>query len=767
MMFSNSCRLLAPGPHRVRGGAACALGIALAFLLLSAPRGSAQEIRSGDSDLARQVEIRRTDYGIPHIKADNLRAAGFALGYVQLEDYGQRVVLGLARTRGEMARHQGREQIEADFRNRLSYERALETYHLLEQDTRDLYEGFAAGVNRYIELHPSEFPAWLRPAFTGHDVHALGINSPREAAVRSFLRGIGAEPRELQVALEPEPNPSDGSNAWAFAPSRTRSGKAILMRNPHLSWTAGYYEAHITVPGKLNFYGDFRIGGPLGIVGGFNEYLGWATTNNSPDLDEIYALEVDPERPDHYLFDGSSVPLQRHEVRAEFKNGDGLGIEKREFLYSPLGPVIHRGDGKIYVLRFAGDGEYRTGEQFLKMMKARNLEEWKDAVRLRARTSSNLTYADRDGNIFYVWNATIPALPHPVGNDSVAVLARGTADIWTRPIPFDSLPQLLNPKGGYVRNENDPPYFTNLNQPLDPARFPPNLPENRLRLRSQHSLELIHNRTKFSLEDVVRQKHSMRMILADRVKPDLIAAVRASGQNAEVTAAIDLLERWDNSAAAESRGGILFETWWGRYVELAPRAPATPASVGFRAEATALFRKPWSPAEPITSPQGLADPKRAAEAFVWAVQETKRRHGSWDLAWGDVHRVRRGEVDVPVGGCDGLLGCFRVLDFRNDRDGKRSVSGGDGWVLAVEFTNPPRAYSVLAYGQSNKRNSPHYSDQAELFARNEMKKIAFTEADIARQLVRSYRPGEEIAARRNNAEGQDSPGLASPEQRNQ
>ncbi len=66
----------------------------------------------------------------------------------------------------------------------------------------------------------------------------------------------------------------EGSNAWALAPSRTRSGRAILLRNPHLAWTAGYYEAHVTVPGVLDFYGDFRIGGPLIVIGGFNRHLG-------------------------------------------------------------------------------------------------------------------------------------------------------------------------------------------------------------------------------------------------------------------------------------------------------------------------------------------------------------------------------------------------------------------------------------------------------------------------------------------------------------
>lgn len=95
-----------------------------------------------------------------------------------------------------------------------------------------------------------------------------------------------------------------------------------------------------------------------------------------------------------------------------------------------------------------------------------------------------------------------------------------------------------------------------------------------------------------------------------------------------------------------------------------------------------------------------------------------RRHGRADVAWGDVHRVRVGRVDAPVGGCPGALGCFRVLNFATDPDGRRSVVGGDGWVLAVEFgRRAPRAYSVLAYGQSPRPDSPYHHDQAAMFAR--------------------------------------------------
>jgi acyl-homoserine-lactone acylase len=685
------------------------------------------------ADLARQVEIRRTAFGVPHIKAENLKAFGYALAYVQLEDHGPRVAFGLFRGRGEMGRWFGRDSMESDFFAKREYAIAVQRYPDLEQATRDVYEGFAEGVNRYIERHPNEFPPGFAPHFTGYDIAARDVSVANPGDAARFLARINPQaPRQRATNATPpsEMDPiEEGSNAWAFAPSRTKSGKAILLRNPHLAWTAGYYEAHAIVPGVLDFYGDFRIGGPFGVIGGFNKYLGWATTNNAPDLEEIYALDVDTLRADHYLFEGTSVPLQRELVTVEYKNGEGISTETREFWRTPLGPVIYRGGGKIYILRAAAEGDFRHGEQFLRMMRAQSLAEWKDAMRMRARVTSNFTYADRAGNILYVWNASIPALPHVNGGDTSAVSAHKTADVWTHYVPWDSLPQVLNPPGGYVRNENDAPYHTNLHAVLDRARYPANFPEPSLRLRSQHSLTLIDNKRKLSLEEVIALKNSYRMLLADRVKSDLITAVRAASPAAPVSEAIALIERWDNTVSPASRGGVLFEVWWRKYTE--------------GMDADSMFAEQWSPSAPIATPRGLKDPARAATAFAWAVEETARRHGSYDVAWGDVHRVRAGSIDQPVGGCSGALGCFRVLNFRNDTDGKRVAVGGDGWVIAVEFTETPKAYSVLAYGQSARPESSHYYDQAAMFAKGEFKRVAVTEKDIDAQTIRRYRPGLE------------------------
>ena len=97
---------------------------------------------------------------------------------------------------------------------------------------------------------------------------------------------------------------------------------------------------------------------------------------------------------------------------------------------------------------------------------------------------------------------------------------------------------------------------------------------------------------------------------------------------------------------------------------------------------------------------------------------------------------------MPVGGCSGALGCFRVLNYGRDPDGKLVANSGDGWVLAVEFSDTPRAYSVLAYGESPSAESPWHSDQAAMFASGEMKKVVFTARDVDAQAVLRYRPGE-------------------------
>jgi acyl-homoserine-lactone acylase len=702
------------------------LFLLICSLLLPAPMAIAGSPDDYES-LAEQVVIRRTDYGVPHILAENEKAAAFGFAWVQAEDHLPILYKAFIRGRAEMAKHFGEDELEFDMLVKLfrARERAIANYHRQDPGYRAMLEGFAAGTNYYLQQHPEEREPWMEGDVTPYDVAAAGqIAVMRFAFNRGgIIQRFRASKQNQAAMLEPYDREAMGSNTWAFDPSRTKSGNAILMNNPHQPWSeqANYYEAHITVPGKYNFYGSTFVGGPI-LTTGFNAHLGWAHTVNYPDLEEIYELTLDPENAGHFLFDGGSAPMWSYEHKIEVKGGDPV---TRTHWYTHLGPVIHKESDNIYVLRSAGYDQFRAGEQWYAMGRSKNLQDFRDAMDMQSIAMFNTAYADREGNIYYLWNGTVPEMPHephlyeaqPAGNSS---------EIWTEIHPVSDLPQLLNPEGGYVQNCNDSPWYTSLKAPLDPANYPPYFSRPRLGLRSQHSLKLINNSDKYSLEDVNQMKFSMRMLLADRVKPDLIKAVEASEPAGDVKQAVEILRQWDNSVARDSVGGVLLKVWWDIYDK----------------DNSNQFATPWTADAPMTTPRGLGDAERAAADFETAVAEVKKRFGKLDISWGEAHRLRRGDIDVPIGGGDGTIGCFRVIKYRDAEDGKWVAYSGDSYIFTAEFTKQgPVAYSVLAYSESGDPASPHHTDQSVLFANNELKPVRFTETDIMRNLEKKYRPG--------------------------
>jgi acyl-homoserine-lactone acylase len=716
----------------------------LAALTLSCGRPSL-ELPSPDR-LAQQVTIRRDTYGIPHILAETEEAAAFGFGFAQAEDHAAEIGRRYLSARGEEAAHFGAEGLSNDvaiaqFDNVAASQAALERITPLY---RRIISAYAAGVNRYVRAHRQELPEWM-PEITAADVlantrasAATSLGGP--ALVRRLREKYEGAPRGEQEPYWVDEAP--GSNAFALAGTRTTTGKPILLGNPHLQWSSLYWEAHVRVPGTIDFYGSTLAGIPV-LRAGFNDRLGFVTTNNAPDLDDIFALKLDPEHQDHYLFDGRSRPLQRRDATIQVRQPDGsMRAESRTFWTSHVGPIVHRTADRAFAVKSSRLDAFEYFEGFYVLSKARTLREWMAGLRRNYVPTSNFTYADADGNIQYFWNARLP-VRGTARDYRLDVDAAGAADLWQRFHAIDDFPRLLNPPGGYVQNANNPPQFVSLRDPIDMSRFPPEFERGPLALRPQLALDLLESRDKYSVEDVIALKYSNRMLLAERVKPDLIDAVRsATAPPDEAMAGAVALTAWDDRVSADARGAVLFQRFWDQYAA-AVRSP---------------FATPWQESNPAKTPAGIADRAAAVAQLAAAVRWTREQYGSERVAWGEVNRFRAGALDLPGDGATGTYGTYRVITFAAARgseatDGARPVrvaghlpggetpvGFGDAWVLLVDFSRPGQAWSVLAYGQTTDQHSPHSGDQLQLFAAHRLRRAWYSEADIKANVEREYRP---------------------------
>lgn len=709
------------------------LSLMTAVLLTGlAATGCSYFLPPGDSVYAGRSEVRRDAFGVPHVKGETIPAAVYGFAYAQAEDQIGNIMKRMLNARGELARHFGPSMVERDvFAKRFHFHDGGEGLKTMSPEVRELYVAYAEGVNAYIRENRENLPAWIEPITPGDVLGAsraalLGFAFNRDDIIGRIQAENSVPSVEAVAEVEAE---TRGSNMWAISPDRTDSGKAILMGNPHLPWDLTWYEGHLTVPGKYNVYGAAFVGGPVPTIA-FNEALGWSHTVNYPDTEDVYVFQEDPDQADHILYDGESHALEPVEFIVEVKTENGL--EEREYLFweSAFGPVIHRHDGKVWVIKSSVFDENGFVEQWYRMGLARNLEEFQAALDMNSIPMFNAIYADRDGHILYRWMARLPRRPEGQDGKGVVEVSDSSA-VWSEIHPAADLPELVDPEGGYVQNSNDPPWHTTLEQLIDPADFPVYMPEPRLRLRTQHGLTLIEDTETFSLDGVIEDKHSLRMLAGERLRDDLVAAARATAEEeadverkGELMAVASVLEEWDGTSARDSRGGTLFALWWALYTK----------------ENSSIWKEVWSAEEPMATPRGIGNPVRAVNNLLEAAKECESRFGSLDVAWGESHRLRRGALDVPMNGARSDLGSFRVINYKPADDGKEVAYGGDGWVFAVEFGETPRAYSILAYGQSENENADHATDQVERFINGELKEVHFTEEAVEANTVRRYRP---------------------------
>jgi acyl-homoserine-lactone acylase len=576
-------------------------------------------------------------------------------------------------------------------------------------------DAFVAGMTEFARVHPESLDGEVELVLPveasdvlGHLLRVIHFN---------FVSSPNAVPGRLQETLLEETlgESTAGSNAWAIGPSRSASGNAMLLANPHLPWSDFFlwFENQLSGP-DFNAYGATLVGMPLVTIG-FNDHLGWTHTVNTFDGSDVFELTLEG---DGYLFDGEVREFDLRIESLKTREEDGTVTERTLSVRSSVhGPVVGQGDGKAYAVRVAGIDEAEVFRQYYEMLEAENLQEFEAAMGLMQMPMFTTMYADRDGRIMHLFNGLIPVRPHgDVAYWSGGIPGDVSETLWTEYHPYSDLPKAIDPASGWLQNANDPPWTTTLPRApgMDPDRYAAYTAPRFMHSRAQRSSRMLMEDESITFEELVEYKHSTHMELADRLLPDLIEAARADGRES-VSAAADILEAWDRTADVESRGAVLFLAWVEPFFG---RVRGNP------------FEIPWDPADPMGTPRDLANRDVAVDALDEAVGNVRERYGALDVPFGEVYRVQRDDVDLPGNGTSGTAGVFRVAWYEPGEGDRYVVGGGDTFVLALEFGDPIRARAVQGYGNATQAGSPHRTDQLALFSEKRMRPVWRARSEI-------------------------------------
>jgi acyl-homoserine lactone acylase PvdQ len=662
--------------------------------------------------------IRRDTYGVPHVWGRTDADAAYGLAWAHAEDDFLTIQQAALAARGKLATVYGPDAAPVDYFVQLL--RIPETVEAgwaqLPPDVQALCTGYADGLNHYAEEHPSAALVGLFPLEGKDIVAAFTQKVPLFFGLDGVLGSLFSEERpDLQAAGMPAVR--YGSNVFAVSPRRSAGGETMLVSNSHQPWTGpvAWYEAHVTSDDGWDMTGALFPGMPM-LALGHNRDLAWSLTVNDPDLIDVYELEIDPDDPDRYRFDGAWRTLEVREAGIEVRLAGRLRWTfNEEALWSVHGPVVRQPHG-TYAIRYAGMGETGLVEQLYRMNKAASFDEWKAALGSQdGLPSFNLGYADAEGTIALVFHGLIPDRD-PAYDWSGYVPGNTSDTLWSGYVPLDDLPWVIDPAGGFVQNSNSTPFTAALEE-LDPADYPKAMgveeQETNRSLRSRELLTADEGITPGELAeikwDMTYHPDSLVVQLAERI-PGLV-------DEPELNQAAGVVAAWDREADPGDPATALV---------IITVAELLDAGVDLNASQLAV---------------GVVTDDELHSAFAAAAALLTEHFGQVDPQWSEVNRLVRGDIDLGLGGGPDLLHAV----YGDRVDGKFEGIAGDAYVLLVTFwlDGSVVSESIHQFGADTLgEGSAHYADQAALFTARRFKPVWFDEADILANLEREYRPGE-------------------------
>jgi penicillin amidase len=520
-----------------------------------------------------------------------------------------------------------------------------------------------------------------------------------------------------------------GSNNWVVSGAHTATGKPLLANDTHLELSIPpiWYEVHLTTPG-FNAKGFTLPGAPL-IVIGHNDHIAWGFTNNGADVQDLYIESFNPAASDEYRVNGAWTKAQ---VFDELIHVKGQTDEHLKVVVTRHGPIVHEEAGKSYALRWTALEPGGLGNTYNWLSTANNWREFRDIMKRVWGPGQNAVYADVDGNIGYVMAARVPT--RKKGHGEVPVPGDTDDYEWTGYIPFEQLPQALNPESGLIVTANArvvgpnyKPYLTDRwEEPYRTARI----------------YDLLHDKTNLRPIDMLKVETDTysypHFFLAEQISA---AAKTVQPKDPRAKKLVDALKDWNGIADADSplvsfvvmtrraTLDLLLEPYLGKDTNL------------YSWRSTAFLQKVLTDRPPKWLPATYKDYDEllaaSADRAVSMLAEQTKSQSVEDWQWKEFNSL---DMLHPIGR-EGVLQWLLSITNKPQSGTGYSVRAatkrhGPSMRFIANLANWDDSILLVPAGESGQVGSGHYTDQFSYWY--EGKPIAAPFSDAAERQARKH-----------------------------
>jgi len=698
---------------------------------------------------ALNITIIRDNWGVPHIYGKTDADCAFGLMYAQCEDNFWQLEETFIRGLGRTSELYGEKNLESDASIALfeCVQKGKNLYRDADPFLKSLCNAASSAINYYLYKHPEteqrllhHYEPWFFLITSPASPASHGI--ARNEMKNNFAFSDKTRSEEFNEWLQQK---ESGSNTMALAPSKTTSGKSMLLINPHVAFFGDgqRYEAHLISRQGLNVSG-FAIFGNFYIWSGFNQNVGWSHTNTASDYEDVYLEHFNnPSDPSLYQYGKGYKRSVTWSDTLFYKEENELKSKIFIFKKTHHGPIVAKHDSLWVTVKNASDNTAKYILQSWKMCKAKNIKEFTAAMNM-SQLTTNTSYADRYGNIAY-WHGDAIPKRNPNFDWRSPVDGGDPETEWKGMHTMSEIVHVINPSSGWIQNCNSTPFESAGKSSPQKENYPAYMSYEDENFRSEEAIRLLSATTKVSYEDFQKLVVSNRLPMMADWLPQIINAydkevMKHPDLKIKLNDAVDTLRKWDYrysvSSQATTLGVALYYayTTWSRQQDR-----VVSGRVGRINRFTRTF-----PASDSVAVQLLQD---AADDLI-------NTFGTAFIPWGSINRLQRihtsGTIEefddnkpsIPIAAVPSGMGSLFAFNTRTD-PGQKKLYGTSGstYVAVIEFGKKIKARSIHYFGTSANPTSPHYFDQAPLYSQAKFKEAYFYKEDVLKHVERKYHPG--------------------------